>query len=161
MRVLSTAGINYHHALTEQLAEMCSMQHVQLHSQIREELNQELASHGARGQWPSLLSEERQILLLKICNLATEQLTGRIRTWPDSNSCHGRWTRISFVFIRVWQYTRVSGSDNTEKYWSFFFNPLSKREELIDRCSVVNLSSKTGQNRDLLHRLLHICKNGV
>lgn len=113
-----------------QKCALCNMFNYTLKS---EELNQELASHGARGQWPPLLSEERQILLLKIFNLAIEQLTGRMRTWPDCNSCHGRWTRISFVFIRVWQYTRVSGSDNTEKHWSFFlsvwFTSLYQREK--------------------------------
>lgn len=54
---------------------MCYLQHVQLHSQIRDELNQELTSHYAGGQWLSLLTVEGQILLFpKFFHVATEQL---------------------------------------------------------------------------------------
>lgn len=96
--VLSMLGMDYYHALT-----CCSVQHVQLHSQLREDLNQELASHAAWGPCLSLLSERRQIFLLKICISASGQQTGRITIWPHSNSCCCRRARISFVFIRVWQ----------------------------------------------------------
>lgn len=44
---------------------MCYLQHVQLHSRIREELNQELPSHYAWGQEPSLLTQKWGILQFK------------------------------------------------------------------------------------------------
>lgn len=81
------------------IAQMCYLQHVQLYSQIREELNQELPSHYAWGQWLSLLHQEGQILLPKICNLATEQLIERMRSWPAPNSWHCRWSRQGLILV--------------------------------------------------------------
>lgn len=102
-RVLSMQGMNIIMPSQSSLsiAQMCYLQHVQLHSQIRDELNQEIPSHYAWGQWLPLLTEEGQILLFsKICNLATEQLIERMRTWLTPNSWHCRWSQQGFFFFQ-------------------------------------------------------------
>lgn len=163
------------------IAQMCYLQHVQLYSQIREELNQGLPSHYAWGQWLSLLSEEGQILLFpKICNLATEQLTERMRTWPDPNSWRCRWSQRGLIFVLggIWSiYAQTpsktklvwSRSENTDNvlylfYWKdlnlvFWFTVLAKGTRANSTVSLTSAPKLRPKPRDhCWHCFTHILK---